>query len=156
MQDRAEKKIKEGHGTQGQHYQNLLQQAQQEEANGNGALAEQLRQQAATYAATTGRDAWMDEQLSGTAASMDLKFGNLRTAYNDAIQATGRSIESNANALDAQSKDLDRDTTDAKSRIFAQETAIDSIDDGIKDLNSRMQRVNERESVAKANQNAVK
>lgn len=153
MHKRAMTKIKQGNGTEGAHYQKMLQDAAQAEAENRGADAERLRQQAETYLNTTGRDLWIDHNLG---AGGDEKLNSLYSAYVTKAKTSGHTVAANANGLDKQSKDIFSENTKLQNNIAAEEQQIKDYDDQIKKRNVEMQKINERERRAKADESAIK
>jgi hypothetical protein len=152
MQDRATAKIKQGKGAQGQIYQDMMQKSAgirqstsstgSVNANGRtyswtndverGQMAEKMAQDAETYAAIDGRNAYINHALSNP--TFDPVLSNTKTEYDSLAASYGQSIKSNAIDLDSQSGTLlTENTTDRTTGEYARnEKIIKDRDDEIK------------------------
>lgn len=175
MQDRAYNKLLEGKGSAGADYQQRVREQERLKTKADALAAKagqtgldsdiaaaqaaaeayKLQQQAdEKWAHSTGRDALLKEFLDGTTS--DDKFQDLRAAYESAAATSGHTVETTAAGLDRQNNQIGHDVQSIQSSIAGQERAIQEHDDRIKGYNEQMQGINERETVAKANSNAVK
>ncbi len=154
MNDRAVKKIKEGDGDEGRKYQEMLRQAAQEESNGNGDYAEEIRQLAEKKLYSDFKESWINNNL--TAPGGDQKLKDIHTEYEAAATTAGRTVETTAAGLKKQSDNIGSTNASRRNSITSEETKIKKHDDTIKKYNDQMQDIVKRENVAKANQNAIK
>lgn len=162
IQDRATAKVKEGKGTMGATYQEMMRNVegikQSTAARGSvtvngttyswanetqrGTVAEQIAQDAERYANTTGRDAFIDWAL--THNGFDTKTNDLHRGYTASTQAAGVTAHNNATDLDTQSGVLGTINSRAQYDISQREENIKTIDDRIKEQNDEMRRVSDR------------
>ncbi len=175
LQDRAYNKLLEGKGIAGAEYQRRMREQEKLKTRadalaaragqtgnaGDLAAAEaaaevlkQTQQNDDKWAHSTGRDALLDEFLSGT--TDDDKYRDLYAAYQNAAGTSGHVVQSTASTLDNQNTQIAHDVQTIRTRIAGDERQIADYDDQIKVYNDKMQDISRRESVAKANQDAIK
>jgi hypothetical protein len=172
IKDRMTNKVKEGKGNAGDHYQKLMQEAENARASGgattlthNGRTytgnAEYYKQQAEKWARSDdARQQYADEFMAPGAASRDGALDNL-IAQNDAaadVAGVGRIVYSATYAadIDGQSNTAAGIVTSAQTSISGQEQQIQVHDDNIKGFNEELQDVSKREGIAKADKSAIK
>jgi len=162
MQDRGVSKVKQGNGAQGMHYQDLLRQAEEARTgtgryagSADGGEAVRLEHLAETYANTSGRDAWINHNLS--APDGDEELFDLYSTYRTKAEISegAANVKAVASDFKAQGTTINTDITTAQNEISNQEQTIARYDDQIKGYNVQMQKVSEREARAKADQSAV-
>ena len=159
MQDRAVSKVKQGTGTAGQNYQQMLQAAENiknaragatgsvtyYDAKGNahtanwndsnkGEIATLIEQNAEGYANKAGRDHYMDNEN-------DAVINNARIEYNTIAKAAGISTVTGAEDLDTQSGRLNTDNANARSQIYQQEQNLKIYDEQLGQLNDEMRSI---------------
>ena len=162
IQDRAVAKVKEGKGTMGATYQEMVRNVEgikrssatrgSVTVNGRtyswrneterGTVAEQLAQDAEHFANVDGRDAFIDYALNHH--GFDTKTEDLHITYESNASAAGETIHNNAHDLDSQSGTLGTLNATSHSRIAQEEQQIRTIDDTIKRRNDQMRDISDR------------
>ena len=159
MRARAIKKIEEGNGVEGQKYQEMLRQAAEAETAGNGAKAEQLRQDAARLKNTDWADSWVTSNLNSEKGDLGLK--SLYAKATSSARISGHKLVDENNrplsgkALDSLSKQISGENTQFGISIANQEHEIKDIDDQIRSVRVDKAKLDEPEQQARADIEAV-
>ena len=159
MRARAIKKIEEGNGKEGKMYQEMLRQAAEAETSGNGARAEQLRQDAARLKNTEWADSWVTDNLNREDGDLGLK--SLYAKATSSAMISGHKLVDEDNkplsgkALDSLSKKISGENTEYEISIASQEHEIKNIDDEIRTVRVNKAKLDEPERKARANIEAV-
>lgn len=151
LRDRAVKKIQEGRGAQGAHYQELLRNAAEEETKGNGASAESIRQEAQKYLYSDGADSYVTENLNSQDPNADMAIKSL---YNTALANAGLSGHASSFTMDGHN--LDSLSKQISASVTQLETENIPAEQEIKNLQDKMDVLKDKEQKQRADVEAVR
>ena len=154
MKKRAAKKIQEGRGAQGAHYQYMLRQAAEAEAQGYGSTAEKLRQEAQSYLYGKGTNDYITENLDVNNKDADMAMQSLYdTAVANAnlsghvgqFSRDGNVLDNLGKTISAETSQLVRDNIPKEQEIKDLQSNIDESRDKTKYYKSNVEAVNGHE-----------
>lgn len=142
LRDRAVKKIQEGRGAQGAHYQELLRNAAEEETKGNGARAEAIRQEAQKYLYSDGADSYVTENLNSQDPNADMAIKSLydTALVNAGLSGHASSFTMDGHNLDSLSKQISASATQLETKNIPAEQEIKNLQDKMDELKDKEQK----------------